>query len=363
MSEALRVAVVGCGYWGPNLVRNFAGMPGVELACICDLDAGRVGAIARGVRVGRTTTRFEDVLDDESIDAVALATPVATHRKLGEAALRAGKHLWVEKPLAGSVEDAEALVDVARIFDRRLLVDHTFIYTAAVQKVRDLVGRGDLGDIMYFDSVRVNLGLFQSDTNVLWDLGPHDLSIAQYVLGRRPVEVSAIGVKHVDGAHENMAYMTLRYEGGPLIAHFHLNWLAPVKVRLTMIGGTRKMLVYDDMEMAEKLKIYDKGIDVSSADTASIDVEARRQTLISYRSGDLWSPRLDATEALAVAVRDFAGAIREHRAPVCSGELGLDVVRTLAAAQCSLETNGAFVGSSDRDDQRRRWRDVPASGR
>ena len=341
MGEALRVAVVGCGYWGPNLVRNFAGTPSVELACICDLDPARLEAISRVLRVGRTTTRFDDVLADQSIDAVALATPVVTHRPLGEAVLRAGKHLWVEKPLAGTVADAEALMQVAGEFDRRLLVDHTFIYTPAVQKIRELVGRGDLGEVMYFDSVRVNLGLFQADASVLWDLGPHDLSIAQYVLGRRPTEVSAIGVKHVDGAHENMAYLTLRYDGGRLIAHFHLNWLAPVKVRLTMIGGTKKMLVYDDMEAAEKLRIYDKGIDVASGPPG--DIEARRRTLISYRSGDLWSPRLDATEALAVATRDFAASILEHRAPICGGELGLDVVRTLAAAQRSLETNGAFV--------------------
>jgi predicted dehydrogenase len=338
--KQLKVAVVGVGYWGPNLVRNLASTPNIEVAWVCDLEQQRLDDIARRVRVSRTTTRYQEVLDDPSVDAVVLATPVATHRKLGELALNAGKHLWVEKPLAGTLEDAAALVELAKKKDRRLLVDHTFIYTPAVRKIRELISSGEMGDVLYFDSVRVNLGLFQSDTNVLWDLGPHDLSIAQYALGKRPKEVSAIGIRHVDGAHENMAYVTLRYEDN-IIAHFHFNWLAPVKVRLTLIGGTRRMLVFDDIEPVEKIKIYDKGIDVKAHAPSS--PEDRRKMLISYRTGDMHSPKIDQTEALAFAARDFAASIVENRAPVSDGQLGLDVVKTLAAAQRSLEQNGAFI--------------------
>jgi predicted dehydrogenase len=336
VTATLRVAVIGAGYWGPNLIRNFAATPGIEVAWVCDLDPARLADAARKFRVERTTTSFQEVLDDPRVDAVIVATPVATHRPIGEAVLRAGKHLWLEKPLAGNAADAQALVDLARERGLRLLCDHTFVYTPAVRKIRELIGSGELGDVLYFDSVRVNLGLFQSDSNVVWDLGPHDLSIAQHVLGKVPREVSAIGVRHVQGALESMAYVTLRYDGN-LVAHFHFNWLAPVKLRLTMIGGTKKMIVYDDLDPVGKIKIYDKGIDLAQ------DVEARRRTLISYRTGDMWSPRIDQTEALSLAARDFASAIREGRDPVADGAAGLAVVKVLAAAQRSLEQSGAFV--------------------
>jgi predicted dehydrogenase len=333
----LRIAVVGCGYWGPNLVRNFAAAPDTEVAAVCDVNEARAQALARRLRVANVRTNVADVLADETVDAVALATPIATHRALGEAALRAGKHLWVEKPLASTVADAEALVTLAKDVDRRLFVDHTFLYTPAVRKIRELIDSGGIGDALYFDSTRVNLGLFQSDTNVLWDLAPHDVSIAQYVLGRRPREVSAIGVRHVDGATENMAFVTMRYEG-KLVAHLNFNWLAPMKVRLTMIGGTRKMIVYDDTQTDEKVKVYEKGIDVAPA-----DLDARRGILVSYRSGDMWSPRLDSMEALAAAAKEFVSSIAEHRPPTTDGVAGLDVVRVLAAAQDSMNRNGEFV--------------------
>ena len=333
----LRIAVVGCGYWGPNLVRNFAAAPDAEVSHVCDADGNRARALAQRLRVPNVTTDLADVLDDESVDAVALATPLATHRPLGEEVLRAKKHLWVEKPLAPSVEDAEALVDLAEQVDRRLFVDHTFLYTPAVRKIRQLVTAGEIGEPLYFDSTRVNLGLFQSDTNVLWDLAPHDLSIAQHILGVRPLEASAIGVRHVEGARENMAFVTLRYPGN-LVAHLNFNWLAPMKVRLTMIGGTKKMIVYDDMQTDEKVKVYDKGIDVAPA-----DLDARRGVLVSYRSGDMSSPRLDATEALGAAAREFLSSIVEHRTPLTDGAAGLDVVRILEAAQKSMDTNGQFV--------------------
>jgi predicted dehydrogenase len=338
--KTLRIAVIGCGYWGPNLIRNFSSTPGVEVEWACDLDQERLAKIERGFKVRRTTTQVTDVLCDDRVDAVVLATPVGTHRVLGEAALRAGKHLWVEKPLAGSVADAEALVAAAKTNSRRLFVDHTFVYTPAVRRIRELVVAGELGDLLYFDSVRVNLGLFQSDSNVLWDLGPHDLSIAQYVIGRRPTEVSAIGVRHFDGEFENLAYVTLKY-GDSFIAHFHFNWLAPVKLRMIMIGGSKKMVVYDDLEPTEKVKVYDKGVDIPGVRN---DPELRRRALVSYRTGDMWSPRLDQVEALALAAREFVSAINEDRPLVTDGAAGLAVVSVLSAAQRSLELGGQFVG-------------------
>jgi predicted dehydrogenase len=337
--KALRIGIVGLGYWGPNLVRNFAALPDVDVAWLCDLDAARLEGVGRPFRAGRKTTRFEDLLEDATLDAVVLATPIATHRPLGEAALEAGKHLWVEKPLAGSVADAAALVERARARERCLLVDHTFIYAPAVAKVRELVSQGELGEVLYFDSVRVNLGIFQSDASVIWDLGPHDLSIARAVLGKSPSRISCVAFRHVPGAHESMAYVTLRYEG-TLVAHFHESWLAPVKLRQTLIGGTRRMILYNELDPMERVRVYDRGVDVRHG---SADAEARRRALVSYRSGDLWSPRIEQHEPLAVAARDFVEAIRQRRAPLVDGEAGLEVVRALEAAQRSIERDGAFV--------------------
>ena len=339
METPVRIAIVGLGYWGPNLVRNFAQLPGVHVAYVCDLDEARLEKVSRAFKVGERTKSFEKIVQDPKVDAVCIATPVATHRKLGEQALLAGKHVWVEKPLAQTVEDAEALVAIARKRDLRLMVDHTFVYTPAVRKIRELVDSGELGEVLYLDSVRVNLGLFQADTNVLWDLGPHDFSIAQYVLGKTPRQVSAIAARHVEGEFENMVYVTARYSApGSLVAHFHENWLAPVKLRSIMVGGSRRMVVYDELDLNEKVKVYDRGIDVKK-----LGAEEKRRALVSYRLGDLWSPRLEQTEALSVAADDFVQSILKKRAPVCDGEAGLAVVRALAAAQRSLEKDGAFV--------------------
>ena len=321
------------------MVRNFASTTNVEVACVSDLDASRLADVSRKFRVEKVTTKAEEIFADPTIDAVVLATPVATHRPLGVAALRAGKHLWVEKPLAGTVADAEALVKESEESKKILFVDHTFVYTPAVRKIRDMIASGEMGEIHYFDSVRINLGLFQSDTNVVWDLGPHDLSIADFVLDKKPKEVSAIGVRHVEGTHENMAYVTIRYDKN-LIAQFHFNWLAPVKLRTTIIGGSKKMLVWDDLEANEKIKVYDKGIDIAQVNK---DVEVRRRTLISYRTGDMYSPRLDGTEALSAAAKDFVGAIADGRKPIADGRAGLSVVRILDAAQRSIEASGKWM--------------------
>lgn len=338
MAGKLKIAVVGCGYWGPNLVRNFASMEGVELASICDQDQRRLDELFRRYRISKQTTRIEDILEDPDINAVALATPVSTHRPLGERILQAQKHLWVEKPLASTSRDASALVTLAKERDLCLFVDHTFVYEPAVRKARELVSSGELGEVLYFDSVRVNLGLFQADANVCWDLGPHDLSIADYVLERQPNELLAVGVRHIRGAPENLVYLTLKYDSN-LMAHFHFNWLAPVKVRKTMIGGTRRMIVYDDLEPVEKIKVFDKG--VTPSETA--DMDTRRQTLVSYRSGDMSSPKLELREPLSLAAIDFVDAIRSHRAPAANGAMGLRVVQILEAAQESIERGGMFV--------------------
>jgi predicted dehydrogenase len=339
MKETLRVAVVGCGYWGPNLIRNFSATPGMEVAYACDLDPQRLAEMSRQFKVTRTTSSVGEILEDPEVDAVALATPLPSHVTLGEAVLKAGKHLWVEKPLTATVKEAEHLAALARERDLRLFVDHTFLYTPAVRKLRELFTSGEMGELLYFDSVRINLGLFHETDNVLWDLAPHDLSIAQYVMGRLPREVSAFGARHIQGAPEDLAHVSLRYEGN-LVAHFHFSWLAPVKVRRMMIGASRRMVIYDDMEQLEKVKVFDRGVDLREADA---DPEKRRRALVSYRTGDIASPRLDTTEALSLAVRDFQGAIREGRDPLSGPQVAIDVVRVLEAAQHSMDRDGAWV--------------------
>jgi predicted dehydrogenase len=332
----VHVAVIGYGYWGPNLVRNFAEAPGTELAGVCDVDADRLArARARYPGVAAATDDRE-LPADPDIDAVAIATPVGTHFDLALRALQAGKHVLVEKPLAATSEQARRLIDEAAARNRVLMVDHTFVYTGAVRKIRELIAAGELGDIYYYDSARVNLGLFQHDVNVLWDLAVHDLSIVEHVLPVSPRAVSATGVSHVTGGTENIAYLTLFFPGN-LIAHMHVNWLAPVKLRRTLIGGSRKMIVYDDLEPSEKVKVYDRGITVDS------DPESIYQLLIGYRSGDMWAPRLDVTEALRIEMAHFIQCIRTGATPLTDGAAGLNVVRVLEAAARSMRQQGQMV--------------------
>ena len=330
------VGVIGLGYWGPNLLRNFAESEGAALRAVCDLRADRL-AMAAARYPGVTATRdVSALLADPSIDAVAIATPVSTHFELAMAALNAGKHVLVEKPLAGASEDGIRLIEEA---DRRglvLMVDHTFVYTGAVRKIAALVSSGELGDIYYYDSVRVNLGLFQHDVNVIWDLAVHDLSILDHVLPQRPRAVSATGMSHVAGGHENIAYLTLFFDNN-LIAHIHVNWLAPVKIRRTLIGGSQRMIVYDDLEPSEKIKIYDKGITVSN-NPATV-----YQMLVGYRAGDMWAPRLDVTEALRLEVAHFVECIERGAPPSTDGHSGLRVVRLVEAASQSMEARGRLI--------------------
>ena len=332
------IGVIGCGYWGPNLLRNFSENEAAGLRWICDLDEARLAAMARRYPAARTTTDYHELLADADLDAVAIVTPVASHFALGQAALLAGKHVLMEKPLTASVAEAEALIELAVRNDRTLMVDHTFVYTGAVRKMKEIVGSGDLGDLLYFDSVRINLGLFQRDINVLWDLAPHDLSIMDYLIERQPYAISALGSCHIERGIENIAYLMMHFSDD-FIAHFHFNWLAPVKIRRTLIAGSRKMILYDDIEPTEKVRVYDKGVTANRIG----DREADYQTLVSYRTGDVWAPKLDTTEALRYVTAEFLNSIRDKRRPLTDGQAGLRVVRLLEAAQQSLKEGGRQV--------------------
>jgi len=333
------VAVIGYGYWGPNLVRNFMETPNTRLLYVCDLRKERLANVQARYPTVEITDDFEEVLRDPRVDAVAIATPVSAHFMLAMKALMAGKHVFVEKPMASTSEEARRMVDEAGRRGLVLAVDHTFIHTGAVRKMRELVETG-LGDMYYYDSVRVNLGLFQHDVSVIWDLAVHDLSIMDYVLRERPVAVSATGMSHVIGEPANIAYLTLFFDS-KLIAHVHVNWLAPVKVRRTLIGGSSKMIVYDDLEPSEKIKVYDKGITLNG--NPQKNGEKIHQMLVGYRTGDMYAPQLDMTEALGVELRQFADCIERNEKPIADGHAGLRVVRILEAATQSLAERGRVV--------------------
>jgi len=332
----VRIGIIGCGYWGPNLVRNFAETTGVAVAAVTDLRPERLDLIRRRYPSIKTTTDHREVIDDPGIDAIAIATPVSTHFTLAMQALAAGKHVLVEKPMAATSRQAEQLIEEAERRRVVLMVDHTFVYTGAVRKMKELIDADQLGRIYYYDSVRVNLGLFQHDVNVLWDLAVHDLSILGHVLPVQPCAVSATGISHVPGGPENIAYLTLFFEQN-LIAHIHVNWLAPAKVRRTLIGGSRKMIIYDDVEPSEKVKVYDKGISINNG------TDGLYKMLISYRAGDMWAPQLDITEALRTEAEHFVQCIERGATPITSGRAGLEVVRVLEAGARSLKKRGRLV--------------------
>ena len=330
------IGVIGYGYWGPNLVRNFAECRGARIAAVCDLREERRALAARRYPGITTTASPADLFADPAVDAVVIATAVEHHFDLAMAALQAGKHVLVEKPITSTSEQALRLIDEAAQRQRVLMVDHTFVYTGAVRKMRELTQAGDLGDIYYYDSVRINLGLFQHDVNVLWDLAVHDLSIMDYVLGQTPVAVSATGFAHVAGQPENIAYMTMFFDS-PLIAHVNVNWLAPVKVRRTLLGGSKRMIVFDDLEASEKVKVYDRGISLNPS------AENVYQMLIGYRTGDMWAPQLAVKEALSAEAEHFVECVSAGIAPVTGGEAGLRVVRLLEAATESMANRGATI--------------------
>ena len=335
----IRIGVIGYGYWGPNLVRNFHETPGAVVARVSDLRPERLALVSSRYPAIAVSESHRELIDDPAVDAVAIATPVRTHFELALRALQAGKHVFVEKPLASSSQQVQQLIEAARRADRTLMVDHTFVYTGAVRKIRQLVEDGSVGDIYYYDSTRVNLGLFQHDVNVIWDLAVHDLSIMDYVMPCPPVAVSATGLSHVAGTTENVAFLTLFFDG-PQIAHLHVNWLAPVKVRRTLIGGSRKMIVYDDLEHSEKVKVYDKGITLNRQTDAS---EKMYQTLVGYRTGDMLAPNLDGAEALKVEAAHFVDCVSHGRQPLTDGAAGLRVVQILEAATASMKERGRPV--------------------
>jgi predicted dehydrogenase len=334
----LKVAVVGAGYWGPNLIRNFSACPAWDVRAVCDADEERARKAVGRYSTIRVTTEFDQLLDDDELDAIAIATPASTHFELARAALTAGKHVLVEKPLASSEADAAKLVELAADTGRTLMCDHTFCYTPAVRQIRSLVATGELGDIQYVDSVRINLGLIQHDIDVVWDLLPHDLSIMDAILpaDRRPTGVAAHGADPVGAGHACLAYLTMPLAGGGL-AHAHVNWLSPVKIRTMVVGGSRRMLVWDDMSTTQRVTLYDKGADLSPT-----TLSGRERMLISYRAGEMVAPALAEREALAGMVEEFAAAINERRPALTDGESGLRVVRGLEAASRSLATGGGL---------------------
>jgi len=332
----MEIGVVGLGYWGPNLVRNGMENPRITEVHVYDMDKMRVKALKQRYAAVRVSDSFEAMISNSRIKAIAIATPVSTHYELAWAALNSGKHVIIEKPFTASVAEAEKLVTLAEKENLKILVDHTFIYTSAVQKIKTLVQDGSLGDIYYYDSVRVNLGLFQHDVNVIWDLAPHDFSIMDYLLEKQPVSVAAVGQAHIhhEGL-ENIAYVHLTFDNG-LIAHFHLNWLSPMKLRRVLIGGSRKMLLFDDMETSDKVRIYDKGVNLVEKD----DVH---KALIQYRTGDSYLPQIRNVEALKEMMEHFVDCLETDTEPITDGKSGLRVMRMLEAAQQSLKLGGKGV--------------------
>ena len=332
----INIGIIGYGYWGPNLVRNFAETAGAAVAGVADLDGKKLEIVQRRYPTVKTTADFQDLLGDPAIDAIAIATPVSTHFDLGMAALRAGKHLWMEKPMTETPLQARKLIDEAEKRKRVLIVDHTFIYTGAIRKMGEIIGGGDLGRVYYYDSVRVNLGLFQSDVSVISDLAAHDFSILDFLLREHPVAVSVAGVNHFPGTPESLAYITLFYDSGT-IAHANVSWLAPVKVRQILVGGSKKMIAYDDLEPTEKVKVYDKGVSFTD------DPKKIQEMRVGYRTGDMWAPKLDVAEALCVACEHFVDCIEHEKKPQTDGRLGLRVVELIDAATRSMRKCGETI--------------------
>lgn len=336
----MKVAVVGAGYWGPNLIRNFERHPESELIWVCDLDEDLAQRAVGHHSTVRVTTSLDDLLNDHSLDAIAIATPPASHYSIGTAALLAGKHVLIEKPLATTVSDGEALVKLADENGLTVMCDHTYCYTAAVQKIRDVIAAGTLGELLYVDSVRINLGLVQKDIDVFWDLAPHDLSILDFILPPRwaPTGVAAHGADPLHAGRNCVGYLTLQL-GEDVLGHIHVNWLSPTKIRTMVIGGSRRTLVWDDLNPVQRLSIFDRGVDLAVPD----DAERKREVLVSYRLGEMVAPALPESEALQAAVSEFLAAIRQGRSPRTDGHAGLRVLRILEAAELSLSEKGRQV--------------------
>jgi len=336
MNQKLGIAIIGYGYWGPNLVRNFDSLPDCEVRLVADASAERLQLVSTRHSHIATTTNAAAIWNDPAIDAVVIATPVFTHYKLAKEALNHGKHVLLEKPMTQSAHEAKELMDIAHARGLLLMVDHTFLYTGAVRKIKEMADAGELGQLQYFDSTRINLGLFQSDINVLWDLAPHDISILLHLIKEKPVSVAATGISHTFNKLENIAYLTVKY-ASDFIAHFSCSWSSPVKIRTILVGGDKRMVLFNDVEPTEKVKVYDTGFEVKSH-------EDKNKLLVDYRVGDIYVPKLEAREALSGMAQDFIRCIQDRTlTPVSHEGIGYDVVRILEAAQQSMANKGAEV--------------------
>lgn len=330
----IRVGIIGYGYWGPHIARNFHAADDCEVSVICDKSPAAQRRIQRAYPGVRATCDVSEVLSSPQIDAVAVITPVWTHFELAKAALENGKHVFVEKPFTSTVAQAEQLIELAAKKHLTIMVDHTFLFTGAVKKIEQLTKDGTLGKLYYYDSTRVNLGLFQHDVNVIWDLAPHDLSIMDHLVHSKPEYLAATGQNHLN-SHQDVAYITV-YFSDNVIAHFNVNWLSPVKVRTTLLGGEKKMVVWNDLDADEKIKVYDKGVEIKSR-------QGVYELLVSYRTGDMWAPKIEQTEALASEIRYFIDCVTRDEVPFNDGIAGLRVVKLLEAADRSLADMGAAV--------------------
>lgn len=330
----LRIGVIGYGYWGPNIVRNFNSAGEAEVTMVCDKNPAALKKAARAYPSLTVTSDYREVTSSKDIDIVTVITPVSTHYELAKSALENGKHVFVEKPFTSTSSQAQELIEIAERKNLRIMVDHTFLFTSAVRKIKEIIDNDVLGHLYYYDSTRVNLGLFQHDINVIWDLAPHDFSIMDYLLKEKPVGVAATGRAHIN-SKEDIAYIMVYFTNN-VIAHFNVNWLSPVKLRTTLIGGEKKMLVWNDVDADEKIKVYDKGVDVTSK-------EGLYDLLVSYRSGDIWAPKVDQTEALRLETDYFIDCIKKDVNPLNDGQAGLRIVRMLEACDESLRNNGQMV--------------------
>ncbi len=333
-SMMIKFGVVGFGYWGPNVVRNLASLEGAQVVAVADKSPAARQRIQKAYPSIQVTDNSAELMSSTEIDAIAVVTPVWTHFEIAKAALENGKHVFVEKPLTSNAAEAEELINLAARKNLQIMVDHTFLFTGAVKKISQLLDSGALGKLYYYDSTRVNLGLFQHDVNVIWDLAPHDLSIMDHLITEKPEAVVATGQTHLNG-FEDIAFITVYYPN-KIIAHVNVNWLSPVKVRTTLIGGEKKMLVWNDLEADEKIKVYDKGVDITSQ-------QGVYQLLVNYRSGDMWAPQIEQVEALRLELGYFVDCITKNEAPINDGAAGLRVVNMLQAANESLRKRGALV--------------------
>jgi len=330
----IKIGVIGYGYWGPNIVRNFHAVGDAQVAVVCDQRTESLMRATRTFPNVKVTTDVTDVLHSPDVDAVAVVTPVWTHFELAKAALENGKHVFVEKPFTSTTQQAEQLIELGAKKNLRIMVDHTFLFTGAVKKIRQLIETDELGTLYYYDSARVNLGLFQHDVNVIWDLAPHDLAIMNHLVREQPTGIVATGASHLNG-HEDVAYITVYFQSN-MLAHFNVNWLSPVKLRTTLIGGEKRMIVWNDVVADEKVRVYDKGVDISAG-------EGVYNLLVSYRSGDMWAPKIEQTEALRAECQYFVDCVKDGKEPFNNGVAGLKVVKILEAADRSIKGQGRLV--------------------